>query len=117
MAGAAEVGALLAVAAAGWSAWAAWTLRRAGNALAPGAAPRRFVDEGPFAWSRNPMALGALAAAFGLGLAVAGPLAAFAAAAATAAWSRRRIAHEEAELHHRFGGWYSDYAARVRRWL
>ena len=43
------IGLSLATLAVAWSAWAAWTLARAGNPLRPGAAPRRFVDGGPFA--------------------------------------------------------------------
>jgi protein-S-isoprenylcysteine O-methyltransferase Ste14 len=27
------------------------------------------------------------------------------------------VPHEEAALRRAFGGWYSDYAARVRRWI
>ncbi|MBI5721501.1 MAG: isoprenylcysteine carboxylmethyltransferase family protein [Burkholderiales bacterium] len=111
------LGLALAALAAAWVAWAAWTLARAGNPLRPGAPPRRFVDEGPFAWSRNPMATGAIASALGLGLALGGPAAGLAAAAALAWWSRRHIVREEAQLRSRFGGWYSDYAARVRRWI
>ncbi len=111
------LGAALAALAVAWVAWAAWTLARAGNPLRPGAPPRRFVDEGPFAWSRNPMATGAIASALGLGIAFGAPAAGGAAAAALAAWSRRHIEREEALLRQHFGGWYSDYAARVRRWI
>ncbi|MCW5634463.1 MAG: isoprenylcysteine carboxylmethyltransferase family protein [Rubrivivax sp.] len=110
-------GLTLAALGAAWSAWAAWELVRAGNRLAPGAAPARFVDEGPFAWSRNPMALGAVLATFGVGLALGLPAAGAVAAVALAAWAHARIVHEERELQRRFGGWYSDYAARVRRWI
>jgi len=111
------LGLALAVLALAWVGWAAWTLARAGNPLRPGAAPRRFVDEGPFAWSRNPMATGAIAATLGLGLALDVPAAGLAAAAALALWSRSRIRREERQLRQHFGGWYSDYAARVRRWI
>lgn len=111
------LGAAAALLALAWSLWAAWTLARAGNPLRAGAAPRRFVDEGPFAWSRNPMALGTIVGALGLGLALGAPALGLLAAAALVAWSRGRIEREEAQLRQHFGGWYSDYAARVRRWV
>jgi protein-S-isoprenylcysteine O-methyltransferase Ste14 len=31
--------------------------------------------------------------------------------------NRHHIPHEEAQLQRAYGGWYSDYAATVRRWL
>jgi protein-S-isoprenylcysteine O-methyltransferase Ste14 len=44
-----------------------------------------------------------------------GAPAAGAAAALAVVVQRVHIPHEEAQLQHAFGGWYSDYAARVRR--
>lgn len=102
----------LALAAAGLSLslWAALQLRLAG-------APRVLVEEGPYRYSRNPMALGLAALLAGLPLAAGAPAAALA-APAYLAWVRRtRIPAEEAGLKQHFGGWYSDYAAQVRRWI
>jgi protein-S-isoprenylcysteine O-methyltransferase Ste14 len=78
---------------------------------------RRFVDEGPFALSRNPMALGGVLLLLSLGLASGQPAFGVAAALSLALAARLRIRREEMELQRAFGGWYSDYAARVRRWL
>ena len=76
-----------------------------------------LVDEGPFRYSRNPMALGTAGAMLGLGLALGAPLMAAAALALITVLHWLHIPQEEAELQRAFGGWYSDYAATVRRWL
>jgi protein-S-isoprenylcysteine O-methyltransferase Ste14 len=92
------------------SLWAALQLRLAG-------APQVLVEEGPYRFSRNPMALGLAGLLAGLPLAAGVPALALS-AAAYLAWVRRvRIPAEEARLKQHFGGWYSDYAAQVRRWI
>jgi protein-S-isoprenylcysteine O-methyltransferase Ste14 len=100
-----------------WSTWAGWILRQAGNPLRPGAVPRRLVDEGPYRYGRHPMYLGGLLTAAGAAVASA-QLAAMALVAALGAFLHLRlIPAEEALLHRRFGGWYSDYRIDVRRWF
>lgn len=100
----------------GWVSWAARTLRRAGVAIAPGAPPQRLVDDGPYALGRHPMALGGLVAIAGWALA-AQSLSIAAAGLALALWlDRVQLPREEARLAQRFGGWWRDYAADVRRW-
>jgi protein-S-isoprenylcysteine O-methyltransferase Ste14 len=97
--------------------WAAATLRRAGVAIAPGAPPQHLVDDGPYALGRHPMALGGLLAVAGWALA-AQSLSLAAAGVALALWLHRvQLPREEARLAARFGGWWRDYAADVRRWL
>lgn len=94
----------------GLTLWAAVQLRLAG-------APRVLVEEGPYRFSRNPMALGLAGLLAGLPLGLDLPWLALA-APAYLAWVRRvRIPAEEAQLKQHFGGWYSDYAAQVRRWF
>lgn len=121
MAAAAEAvalaGAALASAGLAWTAWAAWQLRSAGTPLARDAAPQVLVEEGPYRYSRNPMVLGLAATLAGVPLAAGTPLLALAAPAYL--WRARRvhIPAEEARLRQHFGGWYSDYAAQVRRWV
>ena len=53
----------------------------------------------------------------GLGLAVGVPFMAIAAANFVVIVAAVHIPHEEAQLQRAFGGWYSDYAAGVRRWI
>lgn len=110
------LGAGVAAAGLGWALWAAVCLWRAGTPVAPGAEPRMLVDEGPFRYGRHPMYLGCGVAIGGLALASGSPLLGLAVPAFMVIVSRWS-AHEESMLRRRFGGWYSDYEADVRRWL
>lgn len=101
----------------GWAMWAVWQLRRAGAPVRPGAAAGVLVEEGPYRFGRNPMALGLTVALLGLALAFSSVLAAVAAVAYASYMHLVRIPLEEARLRATFGGWYSDYTATVRRWL
>jgi protein-S-isoprenylcysteine O-methyltransferase Ste14 len=78
--------------------------------------PTRIVTEGPYRLTRNPMYLAHLI--FTLGLAV--TLRSFVALAILvlrAIWFHRRVVADEARLAARFGAEYTDYKARVTRWL
>ena len=110
-------GAALAAAGGAWMAWAWACFRAAGTPTLPTAAPRLLVDHGPFAFGRHPMYLGMTAAMAGLALAFGAPALLLAAAAFLAIVARVHVPHEEAALKRAFGGWYSDYAAQVRRWI
>lgn len=101
----------------GWMAWAWWTLRRAGTALLSMARPTVLVDDGPYRFGRNPIYLGMVVMMLGVGVAAGVPLMAVAAANFVAIVSSVHIPHEEAQMRRAFGGWYSDYAASVRRWI
>jgi protein-S-isoprenylcysteine O-methyltransferase Ste14 len=105
------------LAGSGWMAWAAWALRRAGTALRSIAAPSVLIDEGPYRFHRHPIYVGAVVTMLGLGVAVGVPLMAVAALNFVVIVATVHIPHEEAVLQRRFGGWYSDYAASVRRWM
>jgi protein-S-isoprenylcysteine O-methyltransferase Ste14 len=105
------------LAGSGWMAWAAWTLRRAGAALRSIAAPAVLVDEGPYRFHRHPIYVGTVLLMLGVGVAVGVPLLAIAAVNFVAIVATVHIPHEEAMLQRAFGGWYSDYAASVRRWI
>jgi len=99
------------VAAAGGLLWAAWAwlcLRQAGP---------RFVDHGPYAIGRHPMYLGLTMSLLGAAPALGLPALAVVALAFGTLLQFVIIPHEEAQLRLAFGGWYSDYAADVRRWL
>lgn len=110
-------GGLLAAAGLAWLLWAAWLFRRAGTTLRPWGQPVVLVEEGPYRLGRHPMYLGLVAVLLGAALGLGVPLLALAAAAFAFVVQRVHIPFEEARLRQHFGGWYSDYAARVRRWL
>jgi protein-S-isoprenylcysteine O-methyltransferase Ste14 len=78
--------------------------------------PTRIVTEGPYRLTRNPMYLAHLI--FMLGLAVTfRSLVALAILVARAIWFHRRVVADEARLAARFGPEYTDYKARVKRWV
>ncbi|NRF68027.1 isoprenylcysteine carboxylmethyltransferase family protein [Aquincola sp. S2] len=112
-----SVGVAIAGAGAGWVLWAWWCLRRAGTPVLPTAEPRVLVDDGPYRFGRHPMYLGLAFIITGCGIALGSPLLAPAAVAFLLIVDRVHIPFEEARLKRRFGGWYSDYAADVRRWI
>ena len=112
------LGSALALVGFGWMAWAHATLRRAGTPVKVVAVtPRVLVDEGPYRFGRNPIYLGMVVTMLGIGVAVGVPLMAVAAANFVAIIASVHIPHEEASMKRTFGGWYSDYAASVRRWF
>ena len=111
------VGLVLAGLGLAWMAWAWWLFRRAGTTLLPTGTPRRLVDEGPFRIGRNPMYLGITRLMLGIGFQLGVPFMSVAAAAFAAIVHRVHIPYEERQMRRAFGGWYSDYAASVRRWL
>jgi protein-S-isoprenylcysteine O-methyltransferase Ste14 len=98
-------------------AWAWWCLRQAGAPLRPTAQPTRLVDHGPFSFGRNPMVLAMTVMMLGMGLASGVPFMAIAALNFVVIVNSVHIPFEEAQLQRAFGGWYSDYAASVRRWI
>lgn len=100
-----------------WALTAWWNLRQAAAAAATHGAPAVFVDHGPFAFGRHPMYLGTVVAMLGIAIGLGAPFVLGAAAGFVLLMERVQIPHEEAQLRRAFGGWYSDYAASVRRWL
>jgi protein-S-isoprenylcysteine O-methyltransferase Ste14 len=78
--------------------------------------PQRLVVDGPYAYTRNPMYLGHLI--FMLGLAVTfWSWFALALFAAQAIWFHCRVLADEARLRAQFGPQYTEYVARVKRWI
>jgi protein-S-isoprenylcysteine O-methyltransferase Ste14 len=110
-------GVLMMLAGFAWMAWAWWCFRRAATPLPPNAQPTMLVDEGPYRFGRNPMYLGMVVTMLGLGLATGVPFMAIAAFNFAVVVAAVHIPHEEAQMRRTFGGWYSDYAASVRRWF
>jgi protein-S-isoprenylcysteine O-methyltransferase Ste14 len=100
-----------------WNGWALVTLARHRTALLPGGATRTVIDSGPFARSRNPLYLGLLAGAAGVGL-LAGSV--WALVAVPLEWALLRwgaVVSEERYLAAKFGEAYAEYNRRVPRWL
>jgi protein-S-isoprenylcysteine O-methyltransferase Ste14 len=110
-------GAALLLAGIGWMVWAWRLFRQSETTIRPTGMPRALIDEGPYRFGRNPMYLGMAVALLGVGLALGAPFMAAAAIIFVTLVTRVHIPHEEATLRRAFGGWYSDYAATVRRWL
>jgi protein-S-isoprenylcysteine O-methyltransferase Ste14 len=110
-------GVLLMAAGLVWAAWARRCLREADTPLTASAQPVVLVDEGPYRYGRNPMALGSVLTMLGIGLAAGVPFMAIAALNWVVIVNSVHIPLEEAQLQRAFGGWYSDYAASVRRWF
>jgi protein-S-isoprenylcysteine O-methyltransferase Ste14 len=110
-------GVLVMLAGFAWIAWAWWYFRRAGTPIAPTAQPVMLVDEGPYRFGRNPMYVGIVVTMLGLGLAAGVPFMAIAALNFVVIVGTVHIPFEEAQMQRTFGGWYSDYAASVRRWI
>jgi protein-S-isoprenylcysteine O-methyltransferase Ste14 len=78
--------------------------------------PEHLVDDGLYAYTRNPMYLGHLI--FMLGLAVTfWSWFALILFAVNAIWFHRRVLDDEARLRALFGAQYTDYQARVKRWI
>jgi protein-S-isoprenylcysteine O-methyltransferase Ste14 len=110
-------GLALALAGLAWAYWAKALFRRAGTEILPHRPPRVFVDEGPFRFGRHPMYLGLAVLMLGVALASGSPFMLVASAGFIVLVSRVHIPHEEAQALRRFGGWYRDYMASVRRWV
>ena len=110
-------GVALVLAGFGWMLWALALHRAAGNPIRPTDTPQVLVDEGPFGYGRHPMYLGMFVSLAGAALAAGSPSLGVAAATHALLLDTVHVRHEEAQLAARFGGWWRDYAARVRRWL
>jgi protein-S-isoprenylcysteine O-methyltransferase Ste14 len=109
------VGGALMLLGAAWLAWAAWSLKRAGNPLRHGAPPAVLVDSGPYRVSRHPMVLGGAVLLLGAAHLLAQPALLVLDAAWLLAMLRWVIPAEEARLAQAFGGWWRDYAQATRR--
>ena len=111
------LGSLLVAGFVVWNGWALLTIVRNRTALLPGGETTTVIDRGPFAWSRNPLYVGLLAASAGVALLAASV---WALVALPLEWALLRwgaVVPEERYLAAKFGATYADYSASVRRWL
>jgi protein-S-isoprenylcysteine O-methyltransferase Ste14 len=88
-----------------------------GGTPAPWDAPRRLVRRGPYAWSRNPMYVGILAALAGEAILGASAVLVGYGALVFAAFHQRVVAFEEPTLARSFGEDWTRYRRAVPRWL
>jgi protein-S-isoprenylcysteine O-methyltransferase Ste14 len=80
------------------------------------AEPNRLLTRGPYAWSRNPMYVGWLGMATGLGLVLNSAWLLLTTSAAFGYLHSVEIPQEEAALAARFGAQYADYCATAPRY-
>lgn len=101
-----------------WLALAAlFRFHEIGTPFDPTGQATALATEGVYAYTRNPMYVGALICFFGLGLALRSSWLLILVPPLGIALLKLAIEREEAYLKRRFGAAYDAYAARVRRWL
>ncbi len=94
-----------------WSVGVQYTLGR--GTPAPRVATRQLVTTGPYAWSRNPMTLGALILYLGLGIGLGSGFVIALTGIIFAGLLRYIAVHETRELTQRFGEAYRAYCRRT----
>jgi protein-S-isoprenylcysteine O-methyltransferase Ste14 len=110
-------GMLLLIAGIALVIWAMLAFRRHATSIRPDRASNALIATGPFAFSRNPIYLGEAIGMVGAALAFNRLWLLLAVPVFVLLVTRLAIEREEAYLERRFGASYSDYKARVRRWL
>ncbi|MGZ3338312.1 MAG: methyltransferase family protein [Reyranella sp.] len=90
---------------------------RAGTTIRPDRASSRLVIAGPYKFTRNPMYVGLATTYLGLAIADRSLGSLILLPVVLLIIRRAVIVHEEAFLERRFGSVYTDYKAKVRRWL
>ena len=101
-----------------WLALAAlFRFHELGTPFDPTGQATALATEGVYAFTRNPMYVGALACFLGLALALRSSWLLVLLPPLAVALLKLAIAREEAYLRRRFGEAYDAYCARVRRWL
>jgi len=113
----ASVGVGVAVLGIALAQWATYEFRRHKTAVLPWKPTRVIVDSGPFAVSRNPIYLGMALLQVGLGLWANKLAVVLMVVPAIIVTNVLVIAKEEEYLERKFGAVYTEYKARVRRWV
>ena len=110
-------GIVLMAAGAALSFWAVWTMLRQGEHPEHTSPTRKIVDTGPFRFSRNPIYLGLVLTATGLGLGLNSIPVLVSVPAGFAVLALWVVPAEEKYLDVAMGDEYRQYRRRVRRWL
>ncbi|WP_392542277.1 methyltransferase family protein [Oryzobacter telluris] len=100
-----------------WNGWTLAVMARNRTAILPGEATALVLQAGPFRLSRNPLYLGLVALDVAIALLAHSFWALLLVPVGVAALLWGAILPEERYLTEKFGAEYTDYAARVRRWL
>ena len=111
------LGLLLLVAGLALNGIADAAFKRAGTTVKPFDEPAALVTTGAFRVSRNPMYLGFVLILGGIALLLGSFSPWVVVAVFAVAMDRLFIRHEERALEQRFGAAWSEYRAKVRRWL
>jgi protein-S-isoprenylcysteine O-methyltransferase Ste14 len=111
------VGGIFLVLGLGLIASATTNFTRAGTTIRPDRASSSLVIAGPYKFTRNPMYVGMAIAYLGLAIADRSLGSLILLPVVLLIIRRAVIANEEAFLERRFGSAYTDYKAKVRRWL
>ncbi|MCY7380025.1 MAG: isoprenylcysteine carboxylmethyltransferase family protein [Gemmatimonadaceae bacterium] len=112
-----DFGLLLVALGLGLTAWGMLTFRAARTAIIPMRGASRLVDHGPYRFTRNPMYTGFTLMYLGAAAIMYSAWPLLALPIVVALLVRLVIEREERYLQDAFGSDYSDYRARVRRWL
>jgi len=96
---------------------AVFTMTRAKTNILPHRAADKLVKHGPFRFTRNPIYVGNTCLLIGLGLWFSNCWLLLAAFCAAVAVDRLAIRREELHLTAKFGAAFTQYQARVPRWL
>lgn len=99
------------------AAWGFGTMKAAGTSVDVTEPSTVLVEDGPFAFSRNPLYLSMALAYAGIATLCRAPAALVLLPGLLAFVRREVIAREERYLDRKFGAAYRAYRSRVRRWL
>ena len=97
--------------------WAWFLFKKSNVAICPTAHTSRLLTSGVYRFSRNPMYLGMVSMLLGLALLIGSPPFYLAAVCYFVVLDFVFCPYEESKLLKTFGREFSDYRARVRRWL
>ena len=111
------IGGALIILGLGLGGWAILTFRKAGENPLPNTRTEAVLDRGPYRFSRNPMYVAMALVSFGIAFALSNAWMLLTTIIAMITVHVLVIRREEAYLQGKFGGAYTAYRERVRRWI